>query len=1028
MMAPIAGQTVRGTISGTVSDTSGKPVPAARVTVLNQDSGAKRSATTGADGMFLVASLAPGLYRIDVEHEGFRRHSQPAELRVNQSVALSVSLIPAGRSEQVVVTATVPLTRTESAAVGGVIDARAIQGLPLDGRNFYELSLLLPGVVPAAPGSAGSARGDFAMNVNGGREDANHFVLDGVYNGDPKLNGFAVHPPLDAILEFEVLTNAYDATFGRNAGGQVNVVTKSGTNEPHGAAYEFFRNAASDARNFFAPPNEPAPRYQRNQYGGSLGAPLLRDRTFVFGDYQGRRLREGITRITTVPSVAERGGDFSSSSNPPMNPMSGQPFPGGQIPRAYQHPVGAAIAALYPRPNRAGAQNYAGSPVSADDEDQFDLRLDHALSRRSEVSARYSFSDRSLYQPFSGAGYSQLPGYGTDVPRRAQNAMISDTHVFTPAFLNEIRAGFDRVAMSVAQENAGRNLNAQAGLPVISTNPRDLGLSFITLAGYSPIGDEGNNPQRGVTNSYELLDHATWIHGRHTIRLGFGVRALQQNAFRDVQSRGFLNFTGLVLGNSLAELLLGAPTLTGVARLDNPQYLRTRTYSGFAQDTFRVRRDLTLTYSIRYEYSTPPADIADRANLYDPASRTLVRVGTAAMPRGGYLPDRNNAGPRFGIAWSPGGRGITVARAGYGIYYDQSSLAPGEGLYFSPPYFNLSLFATMAQFPLSLSDPFPSSYPFGFPGSATAFQRDLRTPYMQHWNVTIQRQVARTRVLEVGYAGSKGTRLYGARDINQPLPSSADRYLRPVPQFEDINLLESRGNSNYHSLQARFEQRLTAGLSALVSYTWSKSIDEGSSFFSSSGDPNFPQNSYDLRAERARSNFDARRRLSVSYAYDLPFRGKLLSGWQTFGIVTFQAGRPLTVALLPEWDNSNTGRSNLGFGANDRPNLLRNPRLDEQTPERWFDVSAFQPAPRGAFGNAGRNILDGPGLQTFNLSLIRNLRIAERCTVQIRAELFNALNRANFGMPDNFVGSPSFGQVLSADNPRRLQLGLKLLF
>lgn len=1019
-----AGQTVRASLGGSVADASGKPIAGARIEIQDQDTGGKRNTISGPHGEFIVSSLNPGTYRIGVEREGFRQYVRTLQLAVNQEVHIDIPLLPGQRTEQVSVMSTAPLTRTDSAATGGVIDTRSLLGLPLDGRNFYELSLLLPGVVPAARGSAGSTRGDFAINVNGGREDANNFVLDGVYNGDPKLNGFAVNPPVDAIREFEVLTSSYNATFGRNAGGQVNVVTKSGTNQLHGTAYEFFRNAALDARNFFAPAGSPTPKFQRNQYGVSAGGPLVRNRTFLFGDYQGLHGREGITKITNVPTLAERNGDFSQSANPPAN------FPGNQIPKFFQDPRGAAIAALYPLPNRnTPGQNFLSSPVQRDRQEQFDLRLDHAVSEKSALAARYSFSDRTLYEPFTGPSNSLVPGFGDNVPRRAQNAMISETHVFTPAFLNEIRAGFDRVALRVIQENVNNNLNAKVGLPVISANALDAGLTFVTAAGYSPIGDESNNPQRGVTNNYEILDHATWTNGRHLVRFGGGYRILQQNAFRDVQSRGFISFSGLFTGNALAEMLLGLPTTTGVARLDNPQHLRGKNYSGFVEDTYRMRPDLTVTVGLRYEYNTPPVDAQDRANLFDPTTRTLVPVGTRGFPRGGFDPDRKDFGPRVGAAWSPGGRGLTVVRAGYGIYYDQSSLAPSEGLYFSPPYFDLRVFFPIpGLYNLSLQDPFPSNFPFGLPLSATGFQRNLRTPYMQHWSFGIQRQLGPSRLTEVGYVGSKGTRLYGARDINQPQPSIVPNAPRPLPQFGDVNLLESRGNSNYSSLQARFEQRLHAGLSALVSYTYAKSIDEGSSFFTSSGDPNFPQDSYNLRAERGRSNFDIRHRMSISYAYDLPFRGKLLGGWQTFGILSFQTGQPFTVALLPDFDNSNTGRSNLGFGANDRPNVIRNPNLSKRTPERWFDTSAFVIPPRGNFGNAGRNIVDGPGRQTVNVSVIKNTAITERATVQFRVEGFNLFNHANLGLPDNFVGSPSFGQVLAADNPRRIQLGLKVLF
>jgi len=343
-----------------------------------------------------------------------------------------------------------------------------------------------------------------------------------------------------------------------------------------------------------------------------------------------------------------------------------------------------------------------------------------------------------------------------------------------------------------------------------------------------------------------------------------------------------------------------------------------------------------------------------------------------------------------------------------------------------------------------LSDPFPAFFPFPLPDSAQAIQRDLRTPYMQHWNLNVQQQLGRSRVLEVGYVGSKGTKLLSARDLNQPRPSALPPGLpfvpRPVPQFDEINTIESRASSNYHSLQARLQQRLSAGLAMLGSYTWSKSIDDASNFFPSAGDPNYPQNSYDLRAERARSNFDVAHRLSVSYVYDLPLgKGRgylanegawstLLTGWQTSGIVTLQSGRPFTVALLRELDNSGTGISALGFGANDRPNVVGNPALSERSPEAWFNTSAFAFPPRGSFGNAGRNILDGPGYHSVNASLSKNTALSERINLQFRTEVFNLFNHPNFNLPDNFLGSPTFGRTTSARDPRHIQFGLKLLF
>ena len=1030
--ASLYAQSTRGSIGGQITDAAKKPLTGAAVTLVDHETNKKRSATTGAQGDFLIALLDPGTYRLEVDAPGYRSHGQDLVLDLNQEIRLEVLLLPGKTSEQVTVSATRSLLRTDSATVGGVIDTRQVQGLPLDGRDFYELSLLLPGVVPAAEGSAASVRGSFAININGAREDANDFLLDGVYNGDPKLNGVAVTPPVDAVREFEVLSSTYDASFGRNGGGQVSVVLRSGGNQFHGTAYEFFRNAIFDARNYFAPSGVAAPQDQRNQFGGTLGGPIAKDRTFFFVDYQGTRDSTGITQVTNVPTLAERAGDFSQSSLPAIDPTTGSPFPNNQIPSYYLDPTGLAIAALYPAPNRnVTNQNYVSSPDGRVRDDQFDLRLDHSLSPSSQLTFRYSFADNSLFEPFTGPSFPLVPGYGDNVPSRDQNAMIAETHVFTPALLNEIRLGFDRVSLGVYQQDSGQNVNAQVGLPEVSTNPRDYGLSSISVTGFSPLGDESNNPQHGTTNVYQLTDNLTWVHGRHQAKFGVDLRILQQNAYRDVESRGFIDFLGLFTGNALEELLLGLATDSGVATLNNQEHLRTHSYNFFANDNWRLRPNLTLILGLRYEYNSPGVDAQNRADLYDQATQTLVPVGTDGMPRGGYVPDRNNFAPRLGLAWTPGGSLKTVVRAGYGIYYDQSSLAPGEGLYFSPPYFNFNVYYPLGPTaPLLLSNPFPNNFPYPSPPSALAFQRDLRTPYVQQWNFNVERSLGGSRMIEVGYVGSKGTGLIGARDFNQPPPTPAPTYQRPVAAFADIDLLESNRNSIYHSLQARFQQRLNFGLSLLASYTFAKSIDNGSSFFSSAGDPNFPQDSYDLRAERGLSNFDVRHRFVASYAYDFPFGGssRWLKGWQTFGILQFQTGQPFTVSLLPDFDNSNTGIDSLGFGANDRPNVVGNPRLSNPSANEWFNTSAFAIPPYGTFGNSGRNTLEGPGMATVDLSLVKNTAIRDRATVQFRVEGFNVLNHTNLGLPDNFIGSPTFGQILSAGNPRRVQLGIKLLF
>ena len=1037
----VRAQNQNGTIRGLVTGPTGEVVAGVTVELLQEENGSRRRALTGPAGDFAFTLLAPGPYRIEIDRPGGAKYVYRAVLSVNQDLRIDIGFGGAVESGSVEVVGSLTPLRRETAAQSVVIDNAQVTGLPLDGRNFLQLVLLGPGTAPAAPGSAGSVRGDFAFSINGAREDANNYLLDGVYNVDPKLNTFSVRPPVDAVREFEVLTSAYDASFGRSAGAQVNVVLKSGTNAFHGSVYHFLRNQALDARNYFAPASEPDPRFQRNQYGFSLGGPVARDRTFFFGDYEGTRLREGITVLANVPTARERAGDFSAGRvGRPVVPGTSFPFPGDALPTPFINPIGARIAALYPVPNRSSpTQNFVSSPVQRDRNDLFDARIDHRWSDQATLTARYSFADRTLFEPFSGVTQVQVPGYGNDLFRRGQNLMIGDNRVVTSRLVNDFRVAFNRVAGQVRHENAGVSVNRAVGMPDLSPNPRDFGLSYITISGFSSLGHEYNNPQQTVTNVYQILDTATLAIDRHLLKFGFDVRAAQQNGFRDVQSRGFLTFSSQapVTGVALADLLLGVPVFAGGARLDNHQHLRTESYNLFLNDNFRVSPRLTFSAGLRYEYNSPAVDTRDRANLFNPATGTLGQVGSGGIPRAGYDADRNNFAPRLGLAWS-GGR--TVVRAGYGIYYDQSPLAPGEALYFNAPYFTLNYYFPLPGLPLQLSNPFPTGFPVQLPSSAFGFDPGLRTSYTQHWNVSLQRELGRNRLVELAYVGSKGTKLLATRDLNQPAPNPRQPNPRPNPRFDEVSLQGSMADSNYHALQARFEQRMAGGLAVLASYTWSKSIDNASGIFASTGDPNYPQDSWNLRAERGRSNFDIPHRFTAGYTWDLPFgKGRpgagsqrmvtaILGGWQMDGIVVLQGGRPFTVGLLPEFDNSNTGRTNLGFGANDRPNLVGKATSDRPTPERWFNPAGFAIPAYGSFGNAGRNILSGPGFRNVNTALRRSVKLTEGTSLQLRAEVFNLFNQVNFGLPDNFLGSPSFGSVRTAESPRRIQLGLKVVF
>jgi hypothetical protein len=1001
VLAPgLDAQSYRGAIRGRVEDASGAVVTGATISVTNEGTNETRTTTSGPSGGFALAELPPGNWRIEISAPGHKMHVQRLTLEVNQERRADAQLQIGALTDRVEVSAPAANLRRDTPAVGTIVENRQILDMPLDGRNFLELTLLAPGTVPAAQGSAGSVRGDFSFNVNGGREDFNNFLLDGADNIDPKLNTTGVRPPVDAIQEFEVLTSTPEAAYGRQAASQISVVMKSGTNELQGTAYTFIRNGALDATNYFAPKNEPDPEYHRTQSGFSIGGPVVRDRTFFFADYEATRADEGITRVTTVPL------DVLKNALPPV----------------LTHPVGRQIAALFPSPNRPGLTgNYVTSPTQRDHTDHFDVRSDTAFGGSFDLTSRYSFADRRLFEPFSGPGFSSLPGYGSDVARRGQNAVVSATHILSANLLNDTRVAFNRVSSGVFPEQSAA-VNRTVGLPEPWANTRDAGLSLITVTGYSPIGHEYNNPQHGTTNTWHLADTLTWTRGNHLIKGGFDARLIRQDAFRDVQARGTLTFSGVFTGDPLFDLLTGLPTFTTLARLDNPQRLRTESYAWFVQDSYRVRPNVTLSAGLRYDLTSPPVDVDDRASLYNPQTATLQAVGTNGFPRAGYEADRNNWAPRVGAAWTVDRAATTVVRGAYGIHYNHSALAPSEGLYFSAPYFNFGAYFPSPLGVITVSDPWPGNFPIPTPNSATSFQPDLRTPYLHEFNVTVQRQLGPTRVAEVGYVGSRGRNLIAARDSNQPQPGRATPNLRPDPRFNDITLIESRARSEFNSFQARFQQRYAFGCTMLVAYTLGKSMDDASGFFTSAGDPNFPQDSNNLAAEWGRSSFDVRHRFSVSFSYDLPYE------FTISGIVQMQSGRPFTVALLPQVDNSNTGFSSLGFQSNDRPNVNGNPAASNPGPEQWFNTAAFSMPAFGTFGNAGRNLLEGPGYQNVNLAVLKRISLAGRTSLQLRAEAFNLLNRVNFDLPDNFFGSPTFGQILSAGSPRHIQFGARLMF
>jgi hypothetical protein len=547
----------------------------------------------------------------------------------------------------------------------------------------------------------------------------------------------------------------------------------------------------------------------------------------------------------------------------------------------------------------------------------------------------------------------------------------------------------------------------------------------VTVAGYSHVGDVEQIPLGRDSTTYQVSDAVSLIRGAHTFKFGGDVRHMQINSFLDLYSRGSMSFSGALSGAGIGDLLLGYPTLDIQAQNDNPQAQRTSSYDAFVQDDWKVLPNLTLSLGLRYEFNSPVVDAHNGMAAFDLQTGLLAQVGTDGISRSGYQPDWKNVAPRVGLAWSPA-PGFVI-RGGYGIFYDSGITVANSALYFNPPYFVLRVFFPSDTGFLTLSNPFALSNGYVPPPGLNDLSPNLTTAYMQSWNLNLQKEVRRAGVFSLAYAGSKGTHLLRSLDLNQPPPGPGPLASRePYPQYSNIFFTESGADSEYNSLQASFNRNLRRGLSMIVSYTFSKSLDDTSAYLGDTADPNFPQNSHDYRAEHALSSFNMPNRFVMAYVYQLPGRSMWTRNTSFRGIITAQTGQPATPTL--QFDNSNTGNTGPTVGS-DRPNVAGSPHLANPSPSEWFNTAAFAIAPEYTFGNAGRNIITGPGLFTADISLVREIRIGERESISLEGQAFNTLNRANFNLPELYADNPgTFGRIFSAQAPRQIQFAARFRF
>ena len=1068
----IEAQTNTAQIAGTVKDSTAAVMPAVTILAARMDTGFQSQQFTDPEGAFLLTNLPPGRYSVSAELSGFKRFHSEVTLLVGQTARLAIVLEVGSVTDEVMVTAAeTPLLQTTNAEVSDIIENTRIVNLPLNGRQFMDLSLLSDGVVKPPPGTRGSAmqQAGNVVNVAGQRSGHNIYMLDGVKVTDEYFNNLVVSPSVDAIQEFKIQKSQYPAEFGGKASALINVATKSGTNRFHGTLFEFVRNDIFDARNYFDSPTDPTPPLRLNQYGGTVGGPIRSDKTFFFLNYEGQRVRRSVTKTFTVPTESMRRGDFSGLAtiyDPLSTAVDGQraAFQGNRIPSSLIDPVALAFLANIPLPNRPGtAQNLVSSEKEVTDMDQFNARFDHHFSAEDTFFARYSIFNVNTYQPFgtSQLNESLIPGFGRDTGTKTHNIALSYSHFLSKAVLNELRFGYLRVVGGQSSRNAGNAFASRAGLLGVSPDPRDMGYPQISFSGVqSTMGDPTSFVYRR-NRSFDVYENLLINRGRHTIKFGGSWFHLKFNPSDPDSARGNFVFSnrwtssraGAVDGNAFADFLLGYPTSASVGLGRGEEDSRTNWIHSYVQDDWKAFDGLTLNYGLRYEFNQHMREIDNRLSSVDttvPGGRIVIasdddgKISTAAtsllplipipytttsatgLDRSLLRPSYRRYAPRFGLAWTIPGMNETVVRAGYGIFLNQWAYSVQQAFARNLPFFVVKNINTPAdaQFPSQRTSTILTSNAVGTLGGNT-MDYGYRTEYTGTWTVGVQREVMKSVMTEISYMGNRTVGADNGSVLNVPLPGPGPiDSRRPIPQLSSIRTIRWNGWGTYNALTLRAERRSSNGLSFGANYSWSKSIDDASDPGPTAFEQNLPQNVYDLDSEKALSSYDHRHRFVSSFVYRMPSINVVLRNWQWSGIVTAQSGAPFTVV-------NGTDRANIGSGPAQRPDVLRNPNLPraERDPQRWFDTAAFTQPAQYTFGNAGRNITLAPGLTNVDMSLQRNFEFSEWKRVEFRWEVFNILNRPHFDIPGRTAFSANFGRVFSTAEPaRQMQFGLKFVF
>jgi hypothetical protein len=1096
-----------------------------------------RSSTTNEAGTYIFPLLGVGIYNVQAEKSGFQSAAaQDIRLQVDEHRELDFKLSPATVQTTVEVSATPVAVQTADATLGQVITSQQVTDLPLNGRDFVQLATLTPGAAQetnpnsffnGGPSSEASARGSFSLSVGGSRANSTDWLLDGNDNNELTSGAISILSSIDSIQEFKVLTYNYSAEWGTRGGPTVLVTTKSGSNQIHGSVFEFFRNTDLDARSFFAASTE---KFNLNQFGFSVGGPIKKDKVFFFADFEQKDQRHGIPFTGLVPSVAQRTGDFTrdafgqpntvslvnpyatlgSDANPiavPFMCSGGKALPaaanGSQaagtpcniIPQGLINPIGRQLINLYPLPNAnnpALGYNFVSQPVRKLNEGKFDIRLDENISEKDTLFARFSYDQARSYVPGGSDGFAEQGAFASNqgIINHGRNAAISETHIFSPTTVNQISAGFNRIFNYITSQGTGSCLARSFGIPGANLGGGSCGLTSVEMPGgsYWSLGDRGYSPFVGGTNVWTLADSVDIVRGKHDLRVGGSIRANQLNTVAVGFPNGFWVITGGWTGDPAADVLTG---LTSLAIHDQEfggsnTGRRWKLYRPFAQDNWRVSKNLTLNLGLAWALLTPQSEVGNRQSDFDPATGKFLVAGQNGVGSGaGVKMDWTGLEPRLGAAWKPFGGNNTVVRGGYAIFHDSSWNQGAQGLWQNPPYYaesdQFAFFPTSCTFAtaacaqhgltpagISMSSGFPTftapPNPADFTGTILAQNTDFKQGRVQQFNVNVEQELPGQIVLTAGYAGSRSSHiLVFGNNINVNSPSACGStkgytlgcgpngaaFGVPYPAFpfSTIDNIFDAGRAHYNSLQIKAETKSARhGIYALIGYTLSRSYDTG--FTDGLGSiigatyfplPNWQNLDWGLSQINVNHNFTA------SVIYQLPF-GKghkwggnwngaanaIVGGWEITVIEKITSGFPVFV-----YDSNNSSGANLeNTDAQSfiRPNQTCNPVLSNPTLTQWFNTSCFSQPAAGQLGNANRTPLSGPDFVNTDFSIIKHFVPREGMRVDFRTEFFNLFNHAQFGSPGgNAEGAdfntPTFAVVnYTVNNPRLIQFGLKLAF